>query len=396
MIHIADGGTMMHLADLCEIIMADDRIKQALETVIGGFLKLELNFNQGKGTGAASAARALPEDWDEAFEEEELHKLIAWGLILGVGFAQLVWMEHEGRQVPRVVFYHPRWARWDHNLQKWFLRTSESEIEIEPGDGKWVVYTPYGKGRPWAEGKWRGIAEWWLVKDFARMDFARAGEGASTRVATADLDKGAAFEVAEAGGADKGQRRALAEQIDSAGADGTVVLPPGYDLKILQAAASTWSIYSAQIKLANMAFEISIKGQNLTTEIDSGGSRAAAEVHERVEDRVIINLLKRTQDVIRRQILVWWAEFNFGNRRAAPYIEFKAENEDLTKKAQRFDKVAGAVKKLWQGGHKVDPAWVKEEFHVEIQRDPEAISIQSDPNSDAEDEDDTDVRPDDS
>ena len=357
----ADGGHLHSAADLCDVILADDRAKAGFGSRTAGLLGLPEEFEAVELPRGEAAAEALEEDWPKAFPDDEAGQILKWGAMLGVAPYQHLWKTLlNGRTVPGIKFWHPRHLHWNWQTRLWMVRTEKlGDLPIEPGDGKWGLYCPYGTDRPWAEGLWRGLALWWLVKQFARDDWARFGEAAATRVVTSPAASATSMQD---------NRKQVASELESMGADGSIALPPGFDIKILEARADTAKIYKDQIAMANMAFDIAIKGQNLTTEV-GGGSRSAAEVHERVQDTVVRWDGERFSQTLREQSTVWWAEFNFGDGRLAPEQSWDTEPaEDINDRADRFKVVAEGIAALKGAGFEVDPEQIEEDFELRLTR----------------------------
>jgi phage gp29-like protein len=313
---LADGGTLSYAAELVDELRADSRVQGVLPQRVNGLLGLELEFEaSGDGRRRGRAVRALEadEDWWQIAPEHELADLQTWGLLLGVGLAELVWTTNErGRVIPRLKCWDPRWLRWDWQQRRWMLRTDdEGEIEIAPGGGKWVVYTPYGTSRPWSKGLWRGLAKWWLLKGFSLTDWARHSEmhGSPIRVGVAPE------------GSQPEDREHFADDLASLGSDTSIVAPPGYELRLLEATAKTWEQFPKQIETANAELSILLVGQNLTSEVQ-GGSFAAAKIHQNIRDDLIRFDAEALATCLHDQVLTWWAEFNFGDAGLAPWPQW--------------------------------------------------------------------------
>ena len=364
----ADGGELRIVADLCEELLGDERISSNLHTRTGGLLGLDLGFEDSlqaikrrrKSQPDSRLVTALDDegDWWRIAPEPEVLQIHIWGLLLGVCPVELVWPEEEsatGRLVPRLKFWHPRDLKWDPRERKWFLRTdSHGTIQIDPGDGKWSLYMPYGVFRPWSHGLWRGLALWWLLKCYARDDWGRHSENASLLKVTASE------------GANPEHRAELASDLRSAGRDGKVALPPGYDIDLVEASANTRELYEAQIDTANTAFSIAIVGQNLTTDVD-GGSFAAAKVHAKVEAQRVRNDGECLSTFLHDDVLAWYAEFNWGDARLAPWPAWDTEPaDDVAAGAETLLKVAQAVQAFQAAGITLDHEEVREKYGVPI------------------------------
>lgn len=311
--YLADGGTLSYAAELVDDLRADSRVAGVLPQRVNGLLGLELEFEaSGDGRRRGRAVRALEadEDWWQIAPEAELADLQTWGLLLGVGLAELVWTTNDrGRAIPRLRVWDPRWLRWDWMARKWILRTDDQgDVEILPGGGKWVVYTPYGASRPWSKGLWRALAKWWLLKGFSLTDWARHSEMHGSPIRVGLTPEGSQAE----------DREKYAEDLASLGSDTSIVPPPGYSLELLEAEAKTWEMFPKQIETANAELSILLVGQNLTSEV-TGGSFAAAKIHQNVRDDLIRFDAEALATCLHDQVLVWWAEFNFGDPGLAPW-----------------------------------------------------------------------------
>jgi hypothetical protein len=285
--------------------------------------------------------------------------MLSWGIMLGVAPLRHRWQEvpgHGGRILPLPAFWHPQHIRKDPISRDWMIKVQAgntggvTEEVLTPGDNEWILHTPYGGHRPWSLGLWRGIARWVLLKYYAMGDWAAASAKGSLLVCVSDVEnaptpKDGFKRTIQA------QREQLAQDIYERGRDGVAVLPPGFDLKLLQTAANTETIYKSQIAMADTAIAIAIRGGNLTTEVQAG-SRAAAEAQERLGDDV-----KRRFDAqsltttLHDQSLMPWAGFNYGDPMLAPWPVYPTgPKRDVMAKANAIATASTACEKLLELG----------------------------------------------
>jgi len=363
----ADQGYMRQVADLCDWLLGDERIKSCLDTRAQALFGLDPAFERSgdkRRSGRAIRALEADEDWWDSYPEAENSLLVIWGILLGLAPARQRWdnggKDHDGRVLAKPAFWHPRHLRLDQS-DRWMTRIAASsgfetgEIELAPGNGEWILHTPYGPNRPWSMGLWRGLALLRLFKWYAIQDWARVGEKAGILVATADKEVETSHE----------QRAALAKDIYSAGRDAVAVLPPGFDLKLVATVANSKEIFDAQIAMANEAIAVSIRGGNLSTKVVEG-SRAAAEVQERTGDQAKLRFdAQAFTTTIHDQSLVWWAEFNFGDSGLAPWPVYPVEaKKDLKAKADTMAVAVTAAKELESLGLELDREKFAEEFEL--------------------------------
>lgn len=364
----ADTGNLRMAADLCDWLLGDDRIGPVLHSRVQALLGLTPTFEpSGDKRRANRAVKALDaqEDWWQAYPEPELNLMASWGLLLGAAPMHHVWEafpEHGNRLLPQPAFWHPQHLRFDQMTRQWKIRVQQSggapgtwrEEVLTPGDGTWILHTPYGVNRPWSMGLWRNLSRWSLLKTLAMDDWSRTSGNSGILTATAG---------AEVPGFDKHARDELANDIYERAKNAVAALPPGVDLKLVATTANTEALFKAQIDLANSVIAIAIRGGNLSTEV-KGGSLAAAESQRETGDEPRLRFdAQSIATTIHDQSLVWWAEFNFGDRRLAPWPVYPVEQEeDVAKKAEAATLAATAATSLMKMGFEIEPQGFIDEF----------------------------------
>ena len=384
----ADTGNLARPADLVEAIMGDDRVQGVLSTRTHGLLGLPLSFPGGsraaqkalEGKKGLEGQTAVPGDWYTMFPEAQVSQLAAWGIVLGVGLGERVPNKRdlEEREVPELRIWNPRWLRQDVMTERWYLMTSGGEIEITPGDGRWIMYLPYGQTRPWTMGAWRPLSFAWVLKQFALHDRARHSEvqGSAARVG-----------IAPAGATAAGRKQWLRD-IRSMGRDNSIVLPFGYDYKIVEATGRTYEIYAAQIEWADRAIAITLAGQAVTTEGTSGFSNG--NIHAAIKKDLITFTAETLSTTLRAQGVVPWAITNFGDETDAPWPRWDT-NPPLDKKAMAEaiatlgDAIAKCDAALASIGKRVDAIELASQFGIPLLDAPKATPANETPAEDAQD-----------
>lgn len=373
----ADAGNLRQAANLTEWILTDDRVQGALGARVDALLGLDPSFEaSGDKRRSKKAVKALEggEDYWDSYPEAESGLILRWGIVLGYAPARHTWEMvegHDGRVLPCPEFWHPQHTRFDWPSRMWktWVQGANSpaganqEIDLVPGDGDWLMHRPYGKNRPWAWGLWRALAPLVLLKHLAREDRARAGEKSALLVGTVeeDLDSGGDVPVPAAE-----LRRQLADEIKRRGRDGVVMLPAGFDLKLVQVAAGTNELSDAQIEMANEAIAVNIRGGNLSTVVKEG-SNAAAESQERTGDQGKLRFdAQAWTTTVHDQSLTHWAERNFGDRQLAPYPVYPVEpKKNLKVEADTANGALDAAKKATDLGFKLDRPGFIDEFELD-------------------------------
>lgn len=372
----ADNGNLRLAANICDWLLADDRIRGVLSARIQGLLGLVPKFMKSgdrRRSGRAVNALEADEDYWASYPESELWLMVAWGLLLGVAPFRHNWQQrpgHKNRVLPCPEFWHPQHLRYDTHDRKWKMRVqagagfgTATELEINPGDSMWILHMPFGSHRPWALGMWRALAKWKLVKELAIEDWSKHGEKGSVLVVESQAT-GEGFRT-QPGNDAKGAEES-AQRIYDRGKNAVVSLPTGRTLKLVEGKGQASQLYSGLIDKANEGFAITIRGGNLTTSVE-GGSKAAAEVQERTGDFVNLRFDAETlATTLHTQSLPWWADFNFGDPLLAPWPDYPvAPQRNLGAFADVITKVGDACDRLELLGFEVDRAALLEEFELQ-------------------------------
>lgn len=372
----ADGGNLTQAAKICSWLLTDDRIRGCISARIQNLLGLTPSFERaGDKRRSNRAIKALEagDDYWVSYPEQELWLMLAWGMLLGIAPMRHHprYVEgHGGRLLPFPEFFHPAAGlRQDPQTGEWKIRVATEgnsfgvEETITPGDGTWILHTPFGKHRPQDLGFWKCLAWWKLLKDMGRSDWARHMEKGSLLVLTQGLNiQTGPPQLADT----KTIRDDAAQSLYQRGKDAVAALPVGKDLKLVEAKGDAYKLYDSARDAANDAFAVCIRGGNLTTSVDGGGGRAAAEVQERTGDFVNLRFdAETTANTLNQQSLPWWAAWNFGDPGLAPWPNYPvAPQRNLKNFADTVTSFNVAIQQLELNGFDVDREAALEEFEL--------------------------------
>jgi len=356
-------------------MMPDDRVHRCT-TALGGIASLPLVFQPPKKGDPERdpVALALADDFWKFFPESEQTSCIAWGRLAGVSLQHIDdWRldPDTGRVLPVSSVWSIGALRYDFQIEDWFVMLADgTEVRISEQPERWWLHCPYGRRRPWAKAPWRGVARWWLLKQYAQSDWAHFSErqGEGTQVVT---EKDGEYTA----GLNDEERKELAKQINELGRNAVIVLPKGFDYKVAESVARSWETFKAQTECADAGISIALCGQNLTSQVKDG-SRAAATVHDQVEGRVITSEAAALSTDLHDGPIVRYAEFNFGKASLAPYPTY--DTKPATDKSARADvlvKVSQALSTFKTAGVAIDEellAQIETEFSVKLSVDERA------------------------
>lgn len=371
----ANSGYFGLAADLCETMMADDRVSQALDRLYAATtlpLEFQLPGVESEKSKDDPVVQALDTDWWRVLPEATLRDVVAWVSLLGVALLHVDdWAidPETKRVIPHFSVWSPKHLRWDPQVAGWKVRSASSlgdwsgtDEEILPGDGRWIVVLRGSGWRGIMKAPWRGISRWWLLKQYATVDWASSSErhGQGTAVA---VNQSSEKRLSEP------QRKSLASDMAELKRNGVIVMPDGFDYKLVTDPANSWTTFKAQTEVANLAISIGLVGTNLTTEVQ-GGSYAAAGVHASVDAQKMRGLLELLATTFRDQLLVWWAAFNFGDGAIAPYPHWDTTPPaDTAGQAETHVKASTALRTYLDAGLPVDGKQWAERFGVPLTDD---------------------------
>ncbi len=328
-LRMLDWGQLRQAALLGDAMLRDDRIKAVIDTRCAALTAAPHVWTPADDSAeAASICEEMsgpPEGgkglWRQICSPATRAELQKWGILLGIGVAELVWKMEEDAWVPRLKLWHPQFVYWDFSIYRYRLITLEGvitlpDIDENPrGDGKWFLYCPYGYRYGFLNGLLRSLAMLYLARQWTFRDWCRYNEVHGTPLTLAYVPEGAEEE-------DKAR---FVEDLANRGSDATVEVPvtpegkeAGYSAELVEAKARTWEAFKDHEDKVESSMAICVLGQNLTTEISKGdGSRAAAQVHNQVrQDKMDADALMAED--FDRQVVTWWAEFNYGDQSLAP------------------------------------------------------------------------------
>ena len=313
-------GKFERASYLFDAMVGDDRVSAVLSTRINGILGCPLEFEPATDKrDAKRAATLLEEDFWDICPENQIDQLLTYGRGLGVALAELRWELDGGRLLPKLHVWHPSHIRYEDTLDRWSVFTADGEEVIEPGDGKWGLYLPFGTNFASARTLLRSLAIPWLAKSYAVSDWARHSEK------LAGIIKGKTPPVP-----DEEQEDAFLRDLDNLGSSGIVRVPEGWDVELLSAAGESYAAFERLIQWADTAMSIAVLGQNLSTEV-SGGSLAAAKAHEMVRQDYKEADSESLSTFLHDQVHSHWTRLNIGNIDITPWAKYDTQPESDAK-----------------------------------------------------------------
>lgn len=352
-------GNFAQSAYLCDAMTGDDRVSATLGQRMGSLFSRPMKTTPCLNGVESSTAEsvAVAEAWDAAWPRfapisilEEIH---TWGITEGVVPIEIQWDRSTTPWQPYLKPWHPTFLyyRWD--LRKYAITTMDGVEIIEPGDGRWMLYTPHGPWRGWRRGVVRPVSVPWFARQLTWRDWPRFNERHGLPILKA---------MAPAR-SDPSLRDNWVRGLAQLGQESVVLCPQnvdgtGFDVQLLEARDRAYDSFDKFMARCDMAIVLAILWQNLTTEV-TGGSYAAASVHEGVQQTAARYDNACLTDFIYEQAARAFASWNFGRPELAPRRTWVIEEpSDHLSSAQTFQAFASALAQLSTAGIKLTPAGV--------------------------------------
>jgi len=312
-------------------LLADSRVGPCVESRKAAVVSLEWSVSRGK---APAAVAKFVGNCLARLKVDDIIREILNAPLYGMQPLEVVWRRDGTSTVPdRVVGKPVEWfvfAAEDNSLR---LRTKANLILGEELPPKKFLLARYNAtyDNPYGE---RVLSRcFWPVafKKGGMKFWVRMAEKFGSPYLWGKYPRGAAQEDIDE----------LAQKLEAAVQDAVFVTPDDASVQILEAAgkASSSALYKDLKSTCDIDIAIAILGQNLTTDVQ-GGSRPAAEVHERVRHE-IKDGDKRIVVATMGDLIDWICDLNYGPDVERPLFELYEEEEVDQKLATRDKTLTG-------------------------------------------------------
>lgn len=360
-------GNFQQASILVDSMLADDRIQAAVNGRIKGVTKCEWNFEPAKS--GKRQARDIEKLWPEIFTEEISEQILLWAIFMGFALCEIIWESQDDLWIPRLKLWHPLYIYYRIDTRKYVVVTQDQGVlEIEEGDPKWFLYTPWGSYRGWIRGAVRSCAIPWVVRQFALRDWGRFSE-----VHGLPIKKLMVPSQAPAG--DKARFFASVQRLGSEAmfslpqqGDGKGGVGPSFDVQLLEAKDRAWEAFPGLINQCERSITLAIRGTNLTTEVD-GGSYAAADTHKDEDSDYSIADRRKLAAGAKRSILEPFCYYNYGNSKLAPKPSLNSVESDQEKESKVLVQVQTALTGFEDNGWFIDREVAADRYSIPIRTD---------------------------
>jgi phage gp29-like protein len=176
-------------------------------------------------------------------------------------------------------------------------------VPIDAQPFKWIVHRPrVAAGRLFDGGLLRTSLLLYLAQNLSFKDWLIYSQIAGMPLRVAQF----------APGTPEAEKAALLRILEKLGTDAVAVLSKSVELKLVEAGQSGAKPYQPLQDYCNTEVTILWLGQHLTTDVRASGSRAAAEIHDRVREDLLVDDIRDEAATLRRDVLIPMIAARFG------------------------------------------------------------------------------------
>ena len=234
---------------------------------------------------------------------------LANAIAYGISVCELVW--DGGRLIDIVPVPYSRLIADPDEPWRLRVRTEDDQsrgVALDDQPAKWVVHRPKSRpGRQFEGGLLRASALLYVAQNLSFKDWLIYSQIAGMPVRVARFEPGTP----------QADKDALLTMLTKLGTDAVAAFSKNVDLDLLEA-KSGQKPYQPLQDYCNVEITILWLGQHLTTDMRSTGSRAAAEVHDRVREDLLVDDIHDEAATIRRDLLGPLVRARFGDDAPVP------------------------------------------------------------------------------
>lgn len=296
----ADAGSFALTGQLYRSIRRDGVLRGLIATRTDGIVRLPKRF-YGKNRAIVERLKSKNGSrsvFDELCPPGQLAALAADALFLGAGIAELVPVV--GRSYPVLHRLDPQWLEFNWGDCRWYYNSRAGRIPVNAGDGRFVLFLPFGPLHPWQWGLIWACGRSFINKEHALLTRAGFIAGVANPAKILQSPTGAAEQ----------HRRQIFEHLVNWGPNTALELPIGFEAKLLEVAGQAWQTYQQEINTSDNEYMVALAGQVVTT--TGGTGFANADVHRLIRADLIKATAEELAFCVNTQILPLYVENEFG------------------------------------------------------------------------------------
>lgn len=264
----------------------------------------------------------------------------------GVGCGQIVWWWRDDLEeaIPVLEPWPIDALEQDPYSGLWYVQTRTGRLQITAGDGRWLLYCPWGEREPYFHGALLQVAEWFLRSSDAARAYSRYIELTGNGIIKARVPTG---------GRGTPEYTNFIASLRNMGRNAIIPLPrskdahDSYDLELDALEADLNKIFVEMLRISGGKMRLVVLGQDLTSQNNTVGTNASSSTGMKVNGNVSRADSETWMDCLRAQMLTPWALYR-GRPDLAPFAYYDLEEERDAKGEAEASNVAADALGKWQ------------------------------------------------
>ena len=317
--HILDNhehGDFYASAQLADRLDRNTRIRGALDSrvraLLGSESKVVAPEHAVGDPLTESITRKIGAWWHTVVNESVLEGMLRSHTTMGFSIAEQTWEVRrigiKSTWMPVLHPWHCGWAGYNQARDGFYVSDAKGKhVPVVPGNGRWLMLNATAV-YPWMRGVIRCVGLGDVLRGQAVCNWSRWAEKHGIPITKVSVPRNEVNAYAT---------KRFMRDLRLMGRQGHIKLPTDeegkkqFDVEFAEMKAKGWDGFQGLIGLTDTDVSIAILGQNLTSEV-SGGSYAAAKVH----DEVRLDLVKADAEMlstcVRECVFKPWVKYNYG------------------------------------------------------------------------------------
>lgn len=339
-------GNLYRLGLFLDAMRRDGTITGLMRTLTSGLLRLPVQFSGDayltsllRGKNAVYDQQGHVTEWPHdaefwrLFPEAELGAVMFDGYLGGIGIGEF---KPQKNGLPRLRHLDISGLLYNFTSDTWGYRSQYESWAVEPGDGRWFVFTPWGAYQPWKRGLWWPCALPFVSKLGSTLDRMR------WQASMADALKW----VRASGKASPGHLDDLERFINEGWfLNPAIVLEEGEEVGLIESGGEGYQTFKDGEDQGDKQIIRALVGQEVTTLGGSGWSDGSAWLD--ILHDLVASFAEALATTVHDDGLVPWAELRGHGPEFAPWARWDIRSpKKRVADAEALGKYAASLKAL--------------------------------------------------
>ena len=305
-------GNFKEAAKLAKYIYSTSpAVKAVVDKRVASLMGSETIIDAGAEDSVSQyVSQLVKELFEKGVDRDEIKRWVRQFVLLGVSPMHCTWDCIDGWWMPCPESISMETVNYQQHRDEFTVQLRSGTEKIDPGDGNWVFVND------WAYGEVSGLIGsiavlWWIGQATVRAFL----DGNKAHINPKVLLQ----QVSDLSGMSGDDLNAALDELNATLTEGGVgYVKAGYNVNPLTIGTYNSNAFKDLLEYVDRRITIAALGSNLSTEMGSGGSYAAAVTHDGVERRLTIADADAICAALNSQLMNWMCYINFPTVQCEP------------------------------------------------------------------------------